>query len=159
MRAQVLTGALAVLLVVIHLGTLAAGRQSLQASLAASDAFAALQSRETRETVLIAQANTPGLDRDVRAGALGEAAALRQGREGIPALKSEYEAARAHAELATWRAGYQGFGETGLMLAILLLAIGQILPSRAVMWGGLLLGGCGLLVAGIGAFDLVGRAL
>jgi len=146
-RPVVLMAALAVLAVIIHLGTIAAQRESMQASLAASDAFVMAANLQARETIIMAHANTPGLDRDVRAGALGEALALRQGDQGLDAVKTRHDALRVQAEAAAARSGGLGLGEAALLLAILLLAVGEILPSLALARAGLGLGALGLLAA------------
>ena len=153
-RPVVVIGALAVLAVIIHLGTIAAQRESMQASLAASDAFVMAANLQARETVMMAHANTPGLDRDVRAGALGEAMALRQGEQGLEAVKARHDTLRAQAQTAAARAGGLGLGEAALLLAILLLAVGEMISSRALARGAVALGGVGLLVALAAALGL-----
>ena len=153
-RPVVVIGALAVLAVIIHLGTIAAQRESMQASLAASDAFVMAANLQARETVMMAHANTPGLDRDVRAGALGEAMALRQGEQGLEAVKARHDTLRAQAQAAAARAGGLGLGEAALLLAILLLAVGEMISSRALARGAVALGGVGLLVALAAALGL-----
>jgi hypothetical protein len=58
--------------------------------LAAAEATTMVEAMKARETVLIAQANQGGLDGDVRAGALGEATRLRQGKvTGQPGAPQE----------------------------------------------------------------------
>jgi hypothetical protein len=64
-----------------HAGSCAAGR--LAATIATTDARVALEAQRLRQSVLFAHANMPGLDRDVRAAELAEAAAM--GRAGASA--------------------------------------------------------------------------
>ena len=145
-------GALAVLLAIIHLGTAAAQRESMQAALAASDSFSAAQAMIARETVLIAHANAPGLDRDVRAGELVEAMRLRHGagasgRSGIEQMTARSTQLRAQSQAAAARAGGLALGESALQLAFLLLAVALVLDNRAVQRGAMALGGVGVAVA------------
>lgn len=140
--------ALAVLLAIAHLGTVAAHRQSLQASLAASDIFTTIEHLKARESLLMATANGAGLDRDVRADMLGEAMRLRAkgtAGEGLDALEARHAGLRAQAQSAATRAGGLGLGEAGLGLAILLIAVGDMLGSVALRRLGLGLGLAGVL--------------
>jgi len=146
-RPVALIGALAVLAVIVHLGTAAAQRESMQASLAASDAFVMAANLQARETVMMAHANTPGLDRDVRAGALGDVMRLRQGEMGLEAIKARHDMLRAQAQAAAARAGGLGLGEAVLLLAILLLAASEAAASGALARLGQVLGGVGVVVA------------
>jgi hypothetical protein len=148
-----LVAALAVLLAITHLGTIAAHRQSLQASLAASDISTTIEHVTARESLLMATANGAGLDRDVRAEMLGEAMRLREkggAGEGLDALEARHTALRAQAQSAATRAGGLGLGEAGLGLAILLIAVGDMLGSVALRRLGLGLGVAGIM-AGLAA--------
>jgi hypothetical protein len=146
-------GALAVLLAIIHLGTVAAQRESMQAALAASDSFSAAQAMIARETVLLAHANAPGLDRDVRAGELVEAMRLRHEAGGgnraggIEQMTARSAQLRAQSQAAAARAGGLALGESALQLAILMLAVALVLNNRAVQRGAMALGGVGVAVA------------
>ncbi len=147
-RAVAVIAALAVLMAILHLGTLAAQRQSMQAALAASDTFTAAEHLKARESLLIASANSAGLDRDVRADMLGEAMSLRKqgiGGQGIAALESHHLALRAEAQSSANRAGGLGLAEAGLGLAILMVALGEMLASVVLARLGLGLGAAGLL--------------
>lgn len=151
----------AVLLSIIHIGVMSAQRESLQAALAAADATTMVEAMKARETVLIAQANQGGLDGDVRAGALGEAARLRQGKltgqpghpqeAGIDAIAAKISALHAQAGAAAGRAGMMGLGESALLLGILLLALAQIMAARVLLWcgAGLGLAGIALVAAAV----------
>lgn len=141
-------GALAVLLAIIHLGTAAAQRESMQAALAASDSFSAAQAMIARETVLIAHANAPGLDRDVRAGELVQAMRLRHDTSaGIEQMTARSTQLRAQSQAAAARAGGLALGESALQLAILMLAVALVLDNRAVRRGAMALAGVGAAVA------------
>jgi hypothetical protein len=158
-RMPVMVAGLAVLLVILHLGTVAAQRESLQASLAASDANTMVQSMSARETVLIAHANQGGLDADVRSDSLAQVQRLRQGSvagqgmrsAGIDELEARVKQLRAQAEAAADRSGWLGLGETGVVLALLLLAFAQMLGGRMLVWlgGALALSGVLAAVAGV----------
>jgi len=146
-----LIAALAVLLTLLHLGMIAAQREGLQAAMAASDAFVAAERLKASESVVIAQANMPGLDRDVRADALAQASRLRQGERpenSIAALESRHQALRAQSQSAATRASGLALGEMALLLAILLLAVGEMIDSTALRRGAYVLG-LGGVVAGL----------
>jgi hypothetical protein len=144
-RSATLIAGLAVLLGVVHLGTMAAQREGLQAALAASDAFVGLENLKARESVIMAHANSPGLDRDVRAGALAEAMRLRSGENGgMDALAARHAALREQSQRAAARAGGLGLGETGLGIAILLIALGEMLGQVVLARVGL-----GIALAGV----------
>lgn len=142
---------------IVHIAMLGAQRESIQAALAAAEATTMVEAMKARETMLIAQANAGGLDGDVRAGALGEAARLRQGKlsaqpgapqeAGIDAIAARITGLRAQAGAASSRSGWLGLGESLLLLAILLLALSQIMAARDLLWFGAGLGVSGVLVA------------
>jgi hypothetical protein len=143
-----------VLLLILHLGAIAAQRESMQDALAASDAFVAFENLKSRESVILAHANTPGLDRDVRAGALAEAMRLRSGENGgMEALEARHKTLREASQAAATRAGGLGLGQSGLAIAILLIALGEMLGQVALTRIGLgiaLLGVVAGLIAAMG---------
>jgi hypothetical protein len=153
-RSAAIVAALAVLLSILHLGAIAAQRESMQDALAASDAFVAFENLKSRESVILAHANTPGLDRDVRAGALAEAMRLRSGENGgMEALEARHKTLREASQAAATRAGGLGLGQSGLAIAILLIALGEMLGQVALTRIGLgiaLLGVVAGLIAAMG---------
>ncbi|HZU63107.1 MAG TPA: DUF4337 family protein, partial [Novosphingobium sp.] len=60
-RVSVLVGVFALLLALIHMAGAAAQRDSLLNAIEASDTFAYMQAKTVRETVLLTNANMPGL--------------------------------------------------------------------------------------------------
>ncbi|MBN9144845.1 MULTISPECIES: DUF4337 family protein [unclassified Novosphingobium] len=145
---------------IIHIAMLSAQREGIQAALAAADATTMVEAMKARETMLIAQANQGGLDGDVRAGALGEAAVLRQGKlsaqpggpraPGIDAIATRIAGLRAEASSAAERSGQLGLAESALLLGILLLALSQIMAARLFLWLGAGLGLAGIALAALG---------
>lgn len=142
---------------IIHIAMLAAQRESIQAALAVAEATTMVETMKARETVLIAQANLGGLDGDVRAGALGEAARLRMGKitgqpgapreAGIDAIAARIAGLRDQAEAASSRAGWLGLGQSALLLCVLLLAFSHIMAARVLTVLGAALGLAGVCVA------------
>ena len=148
---------------IVHVAMLSAQRESIQAALAAAEATTMVEAMKARETVLIAQANQGGLDGDVRAGALGEATRLRQGKvtgqpgapqeAGIDAISTRISGLRDQAGAASSRSGWLGLGESVMLLAILLLVLSQIMAAPFLLWSGAVLGAMGVVVsaaAGLG---------
>jgi len=146
---------------IVHIAMLGAQRESIQAVLAAAEATTMVEAMKARETVLIAQANQGGLDGDVRAGALGEAARLRQGKlsnqpgapreAGIDAIAARIAGLRAQAGDASSRSGWLGLAESALLLGILLLALSQVMAAPMLLWcgAGLALAGMALAAAAV----------
>ena len=149
-RVSALVGVFALLLALVHMAAAGAQRESLLSAIDGSDTFAYMQAKIVRETVLLANANMPGLDRDVRAGLLVEAMQLRQPNKkghGIGQLQAKGEELRAQSRAkAIASEGYE-LGETALQLAIVLLSISLIIASRRMVWGASLLAGAGVLAA------------
>lgn len=156
---------LAVLSGIVHVAMLGAQRESIQAALAAAEATTMVEAMKARETVLIAQANQGGLDADVRAGALGEAARLRLGKlsnqpgapreAGIDAIAARIAGLREEAGHASSRAGWLGLGQSALLLGLLLAALAQIMAARVLLGLGALLGLAGVALAVAGAVGVL----
>lgn len=149
-RVSVLVGVFALLLALIHMAGAAAQRDSLLNAIEASDTFAYMQAKTVRETVLIANANMPGLDRDVRASEMGEAMRLRgpdHNGHGIVQLQERGAELRKESRAAAIRSEGYEMAETALQLAIVLLSIALIAQSRPIVWGASSLAGAGILLA------------
>jgi hypothetical protein len=109
------------LLLLVHFALGHVQQGAMAATIATTDARVAYEAQRLRQSVLFAHANMPGLDRDVRAAELGEAAAMGQGK-GIGALRADLEHIREGAEDLNARAHGVELAEAALQLAILLVA-------------------------------------
>ena len=156
-RASVLVGLFAVLLAIIHTAGAGAQRESMLASIEASDNFAYMQAKIVRETVLLTASRMPGLESETRANELGEATRLRQPEangHGIPQLQAEGSRLRERsASKAAASEGYE-FGETALQVAIVLLSVAMITMSTRLLWIAGTVAGCGTLLAVLTAIGL-----
>ncbi|HWU01647.1 MAG TPA: DUF4337 family protein [Novosphingobium sp.] len=149
-RVSVLVGVFALLLAVVHTAAAGAARDSLLSAIEGSDTYAYMQAKTVRETVLIANANMPGLDRDVRASEMGEAMRLRgpdHNGHGIVQLQERGAELRKESRAAAIRSEGYEMAETALQLAIVLLSIALIAQSRPIVWGASSLAGAGILLA------------
>ncbi len=158
-RASVMVAIFAVLLAVVHTASASVQRDSLLASIEASDTFAWMQAKEVRETVLITAGNAPALDHEVRAGFMAEATRLRQGDKkghGINQLQAKGTELRAQSVAKAHAAEGYELGETLLQVGIVLLSIAMIAQSRRVLWGAAAMAGTGVLIA---LFTLAGGQL
>lgn len=143
----------AALLGIVHLGAAYARHESRLAATRADEAYAAVQAKQMRETVLIAFGNSPGLDKDVRGAELGEALRLRHGSEGIGVLQQRARDWRGQSEaLATVGTEYE-IAEAGLQLAILLLAVALAGGQRRLATAACVLAGLSVAVALVAAAD------
>ncbi len=149
-RASVLVGLFAVLLAIVHSAAAGAQRESMLASIEASDNFAYMQAKIVRETVLLTASRMPGLEGETRANELGEATRLGQpdaAGHGIGQLQAMGTQQRQRStERAIASEGYE-LGETALQVAIVLLSIAMITLSRRVIWVAGVLAGCGVVLA------------
>ncbi|MDE2301743.1 MAG: DUF4337 family protein [Sphingomonadales bacterium] len=149
-HAALLVGVFAVLLAIVHLLAAAAARDSLLASIEASDSFAYMQAKVVRETVLLTASRMPGLESETRANELGEAVRLRQPDargHGIDQLEDEGTRLRRRStDLARASANY-GLAESALQLAILLLAVAMAMNSARALRIAAAVAGGGVLVA------------
>jgi hypothetical protein len=143
--------ALALLLVHFALGHVQQG--AMAATIATTDARVAYEAQRLRQSVLFAHANMPGLDRDVRAAELGEAAAMGQGK-GVGALRADLEHIREGAEDLNARAHGLELAEAALQLAILLVAASMAASSRWVMRIGVAVAALGVVLAVLSALGV-----
>lgn len=143
--------ALALLLVHFALGHVQQG--AMAATLASTDARVAYEAQKLRQSVLFAHANMPGLDRDVRAAELAEAAAMGQGK-GAEALQADLTAIRQTAASLSGRAHGLELAEAALQLAILLMAAGMAASSPWIMRGGMGVAALGVVLAALAGLGL-----
>ena len=156
-RVSGLVGVFALLLALVHMASAGAQRESLLLAIDGSDTYAYMQAKIVRETVLLANANMPGLDRDVRAGLLVEAMRLRQpdkNGHGIGQLQEKGADLRRESRASAKASEGYELGETALQVAIVLLSIAMIASSRRMVWGAGLLAGAGVVLAVLTAFGI-----
>ena len=125
LRIAVFAAALAVL----HLIGAGANRESLITSTQASDTFASMQGRMTREAVFRTASSMPGIDSDTRAADLGEATRLGQDNpsgSGIAQMAARGTGLRRQSAAFAGAAEGLELGESALQLAIFLLALALI---------------------------------
>ena len=149
-RVSLMVGLFALLLALIHMGAAGAQRDSLLTAIEGSDTYAYMEAKIVRETVLLASANTPGLEGEVRARELGEAVRLRQGGgkgHGIEQLQQKADKLREESRAAAKRSEGFELGETALQLAIVLLSIALITQNWRLVAGASVMAGLGCLAA------------
>ena len=149
-RVSLLVGVFALLLALIHMGAAGAQRDSLLTAIEGSDTYAYMEAKIVRETVLVASANAPGLEGEVRARELGEAVRLRQGGgkgHGIEQLQQKADKLREESRAAATRSEGLELGETALQLAIVLLSIALITQNWRLVAGACVMAGLGCLAA------------
>ena len=149
-RVSVMVGVFALALAVIHTAGAGAQRESLLASIEASDTFNYMQAKTIREAVFRTASSTPGIDPDTRASDLGEVTRLHQddaAGHGIEQLRKRgVELRQEGSAKATAAEGYE-LGETALQVAIVLLSIALVAQSPRLVKGALVVAGLGVLVA------------
>ncbi len=149
-RVSVMVGLFALALAVIHTVGAGAQRESLLASIEASDTFNYMQAKTIREAVFRTASSTPGIDSDTRAADLGEVTRLRQddaSGHGIEQLRKAGLALRQESMAkANAAEGYE-LGETALQVAIVLLSIALVAQSRRLVTGAMGVAGLGVAVA------------
>ena len=149
-RVSVLVGLFALALAVVHTVGAAAQRESLLASIEASDTFNYMQAKTIREAVFRTASSTPGIDSDTRAADLGEVTRLRQddaAGHGIDQLRKRgLELRQESVAKSSAAEGYE-LGETALQVAIVLLSIALVEQSRRLVTGASGLAGLGVAVA------------
>ena len=130
-----------------HVGEGAATRAALDAGVGAADAFAKAEAGRMRESVLLANGNAAGLDRDVRAGLLVQAMKLRQptsNGQGIDQLQARVGDLRKQASKAEGAGMLYGEAEIALGLAAALFVLMGAVERR-------LLGRVARALVGVGA--------
>lgn len=149
--------ALAALALMLHLGGMAAQRESLQASAAASDLFRAGELRRAQAMVAEARAQGGEIDPDARAQALGEAMRLRGGSkagEGLDDLARRQAQLQDEAARAAMRQGGLGLAEAGLLVAMVLIGLGE--AAGIASWMGRAGWGLAAVALGMGMYKVLG---
>ena len=152
-----LVGLFAVALGLVHVSAAEANRVAVLSAIDAADVSGQLEARMVRQETLLANANMPGLDRDVRGNELAEAMALRQGDKngnGIIQLQQRGQIARDRARDAGGRAKAYGTAEGAFQLAILLLAVAFANGDRRLRMGAVALAGVGVVLAVLAGLGL-----
>lgn len=144
---SILIGILAVSLAIIHMAAAGAARDSLLKGIEASDTFAYMQAKITRETVYKTASASRGNDDATKSKWLAEANRLRapdQAEHGIGQLQTKGERLRKEGRSAADAGEGYELGETALQMAIVLMSIAIVARSRRILAGALLLGGLGI---------------
>jgi hypothetical protein len=148
-----MTGVIALALLLVHFSLGHVQQGAMAATIAASDAQIALEAQKLRQSVLFAHANQPGLDRDVRANEMAEAAAMGQGR-GITGLTEDLQKLRDAAQHESARARVIELAEVALELAILLMAAAMAGQSRRIMFGAGTVAALGVVLAALAGIGI-----
>lgn len=152
-QGALLTGVIAVALLLVHFALTHVQQGALAATIATTDTRVAYEAQRLRQSVLFAHANMPGLDRDVRAAELAEGGAMGQGK-GLPALLADLAHSREAADALTAKAHGLELAEAALQLAILLMAAAMASAQRRILQGGMLVAALGVVLAALAAAGL-----
>ncbi|GAA0308601.1 hypothetical protein GCM10009087_18280 [Sphingomonas oligophenolica] len=149
-RVSLMVGGFAVALAIVHMAAAGAQRESLLKGIEASDAFAYMQAKIVRETVLKTAAAETGAAPADREGWRKEAVRLRRpdaAGHGIGQLEAAGASQRAAGERAARSGEGYELGETALQMAIVLLSIAMVARSRWIAIGAAAVAGLGVATA------------